>query len=204
MHLVNDPSSVRPTPGPLGESFPAVLIAARQGAEWAWSRLYAGYAPGVLGYVRARGAPDAENLLGEVFLQVVRDLHRFSGDGDAFRGWVFTIAHHRLLDDVRARARRPLTTATTVGPPPERVVGDVEAEAVRKMTEDSIRALLATLSDDQAAVLLLRIIGGLTIADVAGVLGKPQGAVKALQRRGLKTLGKKIGQGGTPFSPPGA
>lgn len=203
MHLVNDEPSVRPAAAPLDESFPAVLAAARQGAGWAWSRLYAEFAPGILGYLRARSAPDPENLLGEVFLQVVRDLRRFSGEGDAFRAWIFTIAHHRLMDDVRARARRPRATVR-VEAVPDPMAGDVEIEAVRKMTEDAIGALLATLTDDQRAVLLLRIIGGLTVLEVADVLGKAEGAVKALQRRGLKTVSKKIRRGGTPFSPQGA
>lgn len=191
----------RPAPPPLGESFPAVLAAARQGAEWAWDRLYRALAPGVLGYVRARGAPDPEDLLGEIFLQVVRDLRRFDGDGAAFRAWVFTIAHHRLLDDVRARGRRP---ATPVGAPPDRVGGDVQDEALRSLTDRSVVELLGTVTDDQQAVLLLRIIGGLTIAEVAAALGKPEGAVKALQRRAVKQLEKRISQGGTPFGPTGA
>src|SRR5947208_331656 len=53
------------------EDFESLLTAARAGAEWAWTSLYRGLAPGVLGLARARGARDPEGLLGEVFLQVV-------------------------------------------------------------------------------------------------------------------------------------
>jgi RNA polymerase sigma factor (sigma-70 family) len=100
----------------LGESFPQILAAARGGAEWAWARIYGDLAPPVLGYLRTRGAADAEDLMGEVFLQVVRDLNTFEGGERDFRAWVFTITHHRLLDDVRRRARRPLTSTESRSP----------------------------------------------------------------------------------------
>src|SRR5438067_382498 len=80
-------------------------------------------APAVLGYLRTQGVPDPEDVTGEVFLQVARDLHRFKGDDDALRRWVFTIAHHRMVDSHRRRARRPavvdLEVPEQAAPPPE-------------------------------------------------------------------------------------
>ena len=73
------------------------------GDEAAWSEIWAELAPAVLGYLRGSNAPDPEDVLGETFLQVARDVNRFEGDWVAFRSWVFTVAHHRLID-----ARRPL------------------------------------------------------------------------------------------------
>src|SRR2546425_1848405 len=95
----------------VGEQFEGVLDAARAGAEWAWRILYESLAPSVLGYLRARGAPDPEGVCGEVFCQLVRDIHRFKGDEAGFRSWVFVMAHHRLLDDLRRRKRRPESPA---------------------------------------------------------------------------------------------
>src|SRR5204862_3031394 len=71
----------------LGEQFEQVLAAARAGGDWAWRELYFSVAPSVLGYLRGRGAPDPEDLLGEVFLHVVRGLGSFQGGENAFRGW---------------------------------------------------------------------------------------------------------------------
>jgi hypothetical protein len=68
----------------LGESFPQIIAAARGGAEWAWTRIYGDLAPPVLGYLRTRSAADAEDLMGEVFLQVVRDLNTFEGAREIF------------------------------------------------------------------------------------------------------------------------
>jgi RNA polymerase sigma-70 factor (ECF subfamily) len=176
----------------LAPSFASVLAAARMGAAWAWTSIYRELAPPVLGYLRGQGSPEAEDLTGEVFLQVVRDLSKFDGDEAAFRAWVFTIAHHRLLDNRRYSSRRP------VDPAPDEVLedrapqGDTEDEALEKLAATRVRELIGRLSPDQRNVLLLRILGGLTVEEVARVTGKRQGAVKALQRRGLAALGREI------------
>src|SRR3712207_8016605 len=86
------------------DAFDSVLAAARAGADWAWERIYADLAGSVIGYLRVHGAAEPEDLAGEVFLQVVRDLPRFSGDQRDFRAWVFTIVHRRLLDERRRRS----------------------------------------------------------------------------------------------------
>lgn len=171
------------------ESFDDVLLAARAGAEWAWSRIYADLAPTVTGYLRAHGAAEPEDLTGEVFLQVVRGLGRFTGDERDFRSWVFTIVHRRLLDDRRSRSRRPSDPVA-----PEDLEaragagGDVEREALGRLGEARVRAALAQLPTDQRSVLLLRILGDMTVEEVARAVGKRTGAVKALQRRALRRL----------------
>jgi RNA polymerase sigma factor (sigma-70 family) len=172
----------------LGEGFDAVLEAARAGADWAWERIYDSLAPSILGYLRARGAPDAENVSGEVFCQLVRDIHRFSGDEAGFRSWVFVMAHHRLLDDLRRRKRRPETPSApeTFGSLED--ASDVEGSVMARATELELRAALEDLTEPQRDVLLLRIFGDLKIEEVAEAMGRRVGAVKALQRRGLEAL----------------
>ena len=171
------------------QDFDSVLIAARAGAEWAWDRLYADLAPALTGYLRGQGALDPEDLTGETLLQVVRDLGRFTGDERAFRSWAFTIAHRRLIDDRRRRGRRPVVAAE-----PETLEalggagGDVAGEAMGRLGEERVRAVFAALPEDQRAVLLLRIVGDLTVEEVAVAVGKRAGAVKALQRRALKRI----------------
>lgn len=181
----------------LDETFQSVLNAARSGADWAWSAIYLDTAPMVLGYLRAQRAPDADDLAGEVFVQAVRDLSRFSGERAAFRSWLLAIAHHRLLDERRRLARRPLDLVSDErleiqGPQGD----DVEQQALRNLGTGQARRLIEGLSDDQRDVLLLRILAGLTIEEVASVVGKRAGAVKALQRRGLAAIGRKISEQG--------
>lgn len=171
------------------EGFDAVLGAARAGADWAWARLYASLAPTVAGYLRAQGAAEPDDLTGEVFLQVVAGLERFAGDEAQFRAWVFTIAHRRLVDERRRRARRPVRAL-----PPDEVEraagagGDVHDDALATLDREAVRAAIDGLPGDQRTVLLLRILGDLTVDDVARLLGKRTGAVKALQRRALRRV----------------
>lgn len=180
------------------DAFDDVLDAARAGGEWAWRALYDDLAPTVLGYLRGRGAADPDDLTGEVFLQIVRDLGRFDGDERAWRSWVFTIAHHRLLDDRRRRGRRPEVLAATAELD-RPVEGEVEERALEAVTTDEVRRLIEGLSPDQADVLLLRMLAGLTIEEVARAVGKRVGAVKALQRRGLRAIRQSLGELGVPL-----
>jgi RNA polymerase sigma factor (sigma-70 family) len=171
------------------EGFESVLRAARAGAEWAWDRLYRELAPAVRGYVRAHGAAEPDDVVGEVFLALVRELPRFSGDERGFRALTFTIAHRRLVDDLRRRGRRPVSPADpaviaeTAG-----AGGDVREEALAGLDEQRVRAAIEALPPDQRAVLLLRILGDLTIEEIARAVGKRPGAVKALQRRALRRV----------------
>lgn len=180
----------------LGPTFESVLGAARAGGDWAWARIYDDLAPVVLGYLRARGTAEPDDVLGEVFLQVVRDLPTFDGDERALRSWVFTIAHNRLLDDARRRARRPADPVA-----PEQLgdllgIGDVEQEALARLGAERVRDLIGRLSPDQQDALLLRIVADLSVDDTARVMGKRQGAVKALQRRALARLRKEMSREG--------
>ena len=177
------------------DAFDSVLSAARAGADWAWERLYSDLAGSVVGYLRAHGAADPEDVAGEVFLQVVRDLSRFAAASDDaerdFRAWVFTIAHRRLIDARRARSRRP--APAPLDEVAEPVGGDVAEDALHGIDRRKVLALLADLPPDQRSVLLLRILGDMTIEEIARAVGKRPGAVKALQRRGLKRVEREYG-----------
>jgi RNA polymerase sigma factor (sigma-70 family) len=171
-----------------GKNFAAVLRAARMGEDWAWRAIYDELAPALLGYLRARRAAQPEDLLGEVMLQIVRDLPSFGGGFYDFRAWAFTIAHHRLVDERRRSVRKPAEAV-----PPEEIeqlgpLGDVEEDALRTLSVERVGRLLARLSPDQRNVILLRVLGELTCEEVGKVIGKRTGAVKALQRRGYEAL----------------
>ena len=178
-----------------GENFGAVLPACRLGAEWAWREVYEDLAPDVLRYFRARRVHEPEDLLGEMFLQIVRSLPSFEGGERDFRAWVFTIARTRLIDQERRRARRPAHPV-----PPEDLVrlgavGDAEQDALRSLAEQRVRLVLETLTPDQRDVLLLRILADLTVEQVARVLRKRPGAVKALQARGVEAFRRAMAKG---------
>jgi RNA polymerase sigma factor (sigma-70 family) len=172
-------------------AFDDVLVAAQSGAAWAFERLYNELAPAVAGYLRVQGAAEPDDLTSEVFLGVFRGLGGFVGDEGRFRSWVFTIAHRRLTDERRRRGRRP-DGESLDGHEEVRSGGDVEAEALAALGGAWVRGLLDSLSPDQRTVLTLRIIGDLTVEQVAEAIGKRPGAVKALQRRGLAALRRAL------------
>lgn len=170
--------------------FEQKLQAARTGDEKAWADLYRGTAPAVRGYLRARGAIDPDDLLAEVFLQIARDIKSFDGTEREFRAWAFTIGRNRLVDAARRAGRR--VTEVPAETLPERVGGDAESEVLERLSEQEVRALIARLPARQQDVILLRVIGELTITEIAGILKKRPGAVKALQRRALLRLKKDL------------
>ena len=175
---------------PLG--FDAVLARARAGDEAGWAALYDSLAPQLLGYLRARGARDAEEVLGDVFLEVARGIDRFVGDASGFRSWVFVVATSRLHDERRRLRRKP--TESLEPQAEEHLCGatDVEAEVEQAAAADEVQHLLRALTEEQRTVVQLRVFGDLTAQEVADVVGKPLGAVKALYRRGLGALRRQI------------
>lgn len=180
---------------PLGPSFDAVLTAARTGADWAWERMYTDLAPVVIGYFRAHGASEPEDLTSEVFVSMVRKLASFSGNEERFRSWVFVIVHRRLLDDRRRLVRHPETPTETVrldGPSAE----TIETEALGAVATAHVRDVFGRLSDDQRDVLTLRVVADLSLEETARILGKTTGAVKSLQHRGLAAVAKILAEQG--------
>lgn len=185
---------------PFGEAFPSTLEAARLGADWAWRALYRDLAPSILAYVRARGAAEPDDLLGEVFLQVVRKLSQFHGGEAQFRAWTFTIAHRRVIDDVRWRARRPVQAAAHEAIEAAGPRGNNEEESLSNIATECVRAVIDKLSSDQRDVLLLRIVAGLTVAEVAQAVGKRPGAIKGLQARGLAAIKREMSEQGVTLA----
>ena len=172
--------------------FQARLDAARAGDAVAWSQLYHELAPLIIGYLRAQYLAEAEDIAGEVMLEVVRDLHRFEGDATNLRSWVLSIAHHRLIDARRRSARRPPSVHADDEAPEPWARDDPEAEALAGLGFGRLEPALAELTEDQRTVLLLRVIGDLSIADVARITGRRNGAVKQLQRRATEALRRRL------------
>src|SRR5689334_11159346 len=91
------------------ESEDAVVQRMLDGDEDAFRELYRAVQPGLLRYLTVLvGSSDAEDVAAETWAQAVRDLARFRGGLDGFRGWLTTIARHRALDLLRSKGRRPI------------------------------------------------------------------------------------------------
>lgn len=187
----------------VGEQFESVLLAAQAGGGWAAERIWLAYAGPVAGYLRLQGVADAEDLTSEVFLGMLRSIGSFDGDEAAFRSWLFTIAHRRLLDHRRGSARRPQASSldkNTAGSlsPVEPGAGP-ESSTLERLATERVTWLCRQLSADQRDVLLLRLVLGATVEEVAASVGRSTGAVKALQRRGLANLRSLLEREGVPL-----
>jgi len=148
--------------------------------------IYVALAQRVVGYLRARGVPDPEDVAGEVFLQVARDLRRFrhAEDEIAVRRWVFTIARNRAIDAARRARRRPRSSGGEVPDQPE-----VPAE---EPLDPVLVGALLQLTEDQREVIALRFVADLPLDDVARLTRRSLGATKALQHRALANLRRSV------------
>lgn len=172
----------------------AAVLAAQDGDECAFRTVYRAVHPRLLGYVRTLvGEPDAEDVASETWLQIARDLDRFNGDADRFRGWAARIARNRALDHVRMRGRRPAVggdESELTGRPAQ---SDTADEAMEALSTGSTLALIAQLPQDQAEAVVLRVVVGLDAKSAAQTLGKRPGAVRTAAHRGLKRLAELLG-----------
>ena len=172
----------------LESDFPTVLAAARVGAEWAWTSIYREYSPAVLRYLKGRRAREPEDLLGEVFVQVVRNLPGFEGAEREFRTWVFVIARNRLVDERRIASRNLVDAVPDEAFTELAGSHHAENDAMERIADQSVLAVLDRLTADQRDVLFLRVFARLTVEEVASIIGKRPGAVKALQSRALARI----------------
>jgi RNA polymerase sigma-70 factor (ECF subfamily) len=176
----------------IGPSFTAVLAAAASGDEVAFGILWRDLQPGLLRYLNALAPGAGEDLASETWLRVIGGIGRFTGDERAFRAWVFTVARHRAVDRWRRRARRgdelvPLDALVGL-PAPD----DPAGAAVDAISSRAAVALIATLPRDQAEVVLLRVVAGLEVAEVAAITGKRPGNVRVLAHRALRRLAERL------------
>jgi RNA polymerase sigma-70 factor (ECF subfamily) len=168
--------------------------AARAGDPDALATVWRALSPRVLGYLRSRGVEDPEGLTSEVFLAVIPRLGRLRGGADGLATLVFSVAHARAVDDVRRRARRPAPAPYDAVQDPRREPS-AETAALGGVTAQHSLEKLARLSDDQRAVIALRVLGDLSLDQTARIIGKSTGAVKQLQRRGLQALRVMVEEG---------
>ncbi|MEI7033124.1 RNA polymerase sigma factor [Streptomyces pratensis] len=177
----------------------AAVLAAQDGDEDAFRAVYRAIQPRLLGYIRTLvGEPDAEDVASEAWLQIARDLARFSGDADRFRGWAARIARNRALDHLRMRSRRPAIGGDESELTGRAAESDTAGDAMEALDTDRTMALIAQLPQDQAEAVVLRVVVGLDAKSAARTLGKRPGAVRTAAHRGLKRLAELLGAGHPP------
>lgn len=160
---------------------------AKQHDQEAFAQLYEEHFDKIYRYVALKigDRAEAEDMTQQVFVNALRSISSFRWKGVTFSAWLFRIAHNLVVDHLRKRSRRatvPLAESMPAGD------GDPQQVAERRLDID--RLVLATrhLTEAQREVISLRFAGELSIAQVARVMGKKEGAVKALQHSAIAAL----------------
>jgi len=166
---------------------------AQRGDRGALSELYRRHADAVYRYVHLRvgDAIVAEDLTAEVFLRALEGLEEYRYTGVPFIVWLYRIAHARTVDHWRQTGRRQETELSdrmaATGANPEVIVGT-------RIERADLAAALRRLTNDQQQVIILRFVEEMSLAQVAAVMNKTVGAVKALQHRALVSLSRLMSE----------
>ncbi len=164
----------------------ATLIAAARADPAAFGALYHCYRDRIYAYLRARSScdEDAADLTQQVFLQAFDAFPGYRGGGETFAPWLFRIARNAATDG--HRRRRSTVTWDAVPEVLQPVAEqDVEGEVVRHDETQRLRTLFATLDVDRRELLVLRFVAGLSVLQIALVIGKSEAAT---QKRLFRTI----------------
>jgi RNA polymerase sigma-70 factor, ECF subfamily len=189
-------------PGDFSEDFEAIIALARTGDPDAWGQIYRRFAGPVYGFFvhQVRDPEVAEDLTAGVFVEAIQAATRFSGSLGALRSWIFRIARNDLIDywrharRVQSEAIDDIDDADLARAVP---VDDPADTAISSVNRSQLLATVRRLSPEQRQVVLLRLSGDLSSSEIARVMGKSEGAIKALQYRALAVLRKAL----VPVSP---
>lgn len=167
----------------------ALAARSAQGDKLAFEQIYLGLVDELYSYVRGqcRDDPAAEDIIANVFLRAWRAAKTYRSGSQQYRRWIFTIARNELRDHWRSsRHTMPLLALDFID---ERGIDDQGDSA-----DARARALwaLSTLTEDQRQVVVLRYFGNKSHREIADILGKREGAVRALLVRALRHMRKVI------------
>jgi len=143
--------------------------------------------------LRVGNQMEAEDLTQQVFLKAHQSISSYKWKGAPFSSWLFRIAHNQVIDHHRKEARAPIMPLEELpvaasNPDPSEVV-DLEMDAER------VRQAMGSLTDLQQEVISLRFAGELSTKEAAKLMGKSEGAIKALQHSALAALRKALSGG---------
>jgi RNA polymerase sigma-70 factor (ECF subfamily) len=182
---------------PPDDRFEALLLDARRGEVRALEELYLRIHPRVLRYLRALEPHEAEDLASDAWLDLVRALPRFRGDDEDLRALAFTIARRRVLDLRRRRARQRTNPVSAERLAEVGGVGDAEDEAIEAVERGwAIDLIARALPAEQAEIVLLCVLGDLSVADVARIVGRRAGTIRVIQHRALRRLARVLDREG--------
>ncbi len=210
-----DPAGAESTGGSTGASSPAAGFArpgatpadlervaalvelAQQGDAEAFGQLYQRYVDTVFRYVYVRvgSRETAEDLTSETFLRALRRIGSFTWQGRDVGAWFVTISRNLIADHYKSgRYRLELTTDDVTDSGAAPVSAGPEAEVLEAMQNKVLLEAVKQLNAEQQECIVLRFLQGLSVSETAEIMGKNDGAIKALQHRAVRKLAELVGE----------
>ncbi len=158
-----------------------------KGSGEAFGQLYQIYVDRIYNYIyyKTGHTVDAEDLTEQVFIKAWEAIGRFRPEGKPFAAWLFKVARNVVIDHYRTKkTNTDLSEVMAV----IAVDGDPEDAAQRKATQQMLRSAIRHLTDEQQQVILLKFMDGLDNTEISAMMGKKEGAIRALQYRALLAL----------------
>lgn len=177
------------------DSWPLV-IAAQAGDSAAFGELYDRYVDTIYRYVLFRVADPtlAEDVTSETFLRALRRIGSVTYQGRDVGAWFVTIARNLVLDHVKSsRYRLEIPTAELAED--DDVQHGPEQEVVASAMAEELLRYVGQLNPDQRECIVLRFLQGMSVAETAVLMGRNEGAIKALQHRAVRRLAKLLPAG---------
>jgi RNA polymerase sigma-70 factor (ECF subfamily) len=171
----------------------SLIRRAQKGNQVALTQLYEENFDRIYRYIviKIGDRTEAEDMTQQVFLHALKAIRSYKQKGTPFASWLYRIAHNQVVDYLRKKSKRPTVPLDESLPIPA-VGGDPKHIVEQKITIEEIITATKTLTDAQREVISLRFASELSIAEVAGVMKKSEGAVKALQHSAIVALRKVL------------
>ena len=166
----------------------ALLLRASRCDSAALTALYDQYVGRIYTYIYRRvGEVElAEDLTGQVFMRMLEAVHAGRPWQTSFSGWLYRIAHNLVIDYYRRRGRATFVDIDEVIAPSPHGQPQLSVEAM--LDSEQLRQALRKVTEEQAQVISLRFLEDFSIAETAEIMGKTEGAIKALQYRAVSAL----------------
>ena len=184
---------------PTGElaSVMEIVARAQAGDADAFGQLYDRYVDVVYRYVHYRVSSTAlaEDLTSETFLRALRRISSYTWQGRDFGAWLVTIARNLIADHYKSgRYRLEVATSDLVEAGADQREEGPENEVLAGLTSAALLEAVKQLNSEQQECIALRFLQGLSVAETAQIMGKNEGAIKALQYRAVKSLSRLLPQ----------
>jgi RNA polymerase sigma-70 factor, ECF subfamily len=165
---------------------------AQQQDSEALSRLYEVYFDRVYRYIllRVRNEAEAEDLAQQVFIKMLRSISGYKSQGVPFSSWLFRIAHNQVIDFYRQQGKKATVDIEGLQIADNR--DDPQSEIEKQVDIAELKKATKKLTAAQQEVISLRFASELSIAECAGIMGKREGAIKALQHSAVLALRKAL------------